>query len=331
MKGSPSRGSKGPAPPARDAVPPPSAEGAQERGEAAQRRRGEIVDSQVHVWAVDTPQRPWIPGTASMAGRPHYGIDELTRDMAEAGVDAAVLVPPGAWEGYWNDLVLDAAVRWPTRFAAMVNIDPVAPDTARTLGALLSSPGARGLRLGLSQGARREAFARGELGWLWGLLEERRTPTAIFVPGLLDAAEAVARAHPKLPLALCHLSMNLRHLNPDVDAVIDRLVRLADCPNVSVKVSAVPLQSAMPYPFEDMHAPLERVLRAFGAERLFWGSDHTRLADHAENGANYAQSRRLFTEALPFLSGRERDAVMGGSLCRWLDWPQAGAATRSEA
>ncbi|MDO9435453.1 amidohydrolase [Hydrogenophaga sp.] len=286
--------------------------------------RAPVVDAQVHVWAADTPQRPWIAGTAAMAGRPSYGIDALNRDMALAGVDAAVLVPPGAWEGYWNDLVLDAAVRWPTRFAAMVNIDPVAPDTLRSLPALLASPGARGLRLGLSQGARREAFARGELDGLWHLLEKRRTPTAIFVPGLLDAAEAVARAHPKLPLALCHLSMNLRHLNPDVDAVIDRLVRLADCPNVSVKVSAVPLQSALRYPFEDMHRPIERVLRAFGAERLFWGSDHTRLADHASHGADYAQSRRLFSEALPFLTSAERAAVMGGSLQRWLGWPEAG-------
>ena len=34
------RGIKGPAPPAQDAVPPRSAEGAPQRGEAAQRRRG---------------------------------------------------------------------------------------------------------------------------------------------------------------------------------------------------------------------------------------------------------------------------------------------------
>jgi len=282
------------------------------------------IDCQVHVWGADTPGRPWIPGTAMMAGRPSYGIDELRHDMRQAGVDAAVLVPPGAWEGYWNDIVLDAALRWPEEFAAMVNIDPMAPGARKTVAGLLDHPAARGIRIGLSQGTRREAFARGELGWLWRDLEERGTPTAIFVPGLLDATEAMARSHPRLPIALCHMSMNMRSLNPDIDAIVDRLVRLAALPNVSVKASAAPLQSAQPFPFRDIHAPLRRVFEAFGPERMFWGSDHTRLADHSSWGADYAQTRRLFTQELPFLRGDALEQVMGRSLQRWLGWPEAG-------
>ncbi|HYF20375.1 MAG TPA: amidohydrolase family protein [Ramlibacter sp.] len=288
-----------------------------------------VVDAQVHVWRAPAPGRPWVPGAESLAeGRWSYGIEELSRDMQAAGVDAAVLVPPGAWEGYWNDLVLEAATAQPDRFAAMVNIDPVAPGAREQLALLLEHPATRGVRLGLSQGERREAFARGELDWLWSDLESRRVPTAIFVPGLLEAAADVASRFPRLPLALCHGAMNLRRLNPDVDGVVDRLVRLADLPNVSVKASALPLQSALPYPYEDLHAPIRRIVEAFGPERVFWGSDHTRL-HHAEGGADYRQCRRLFTDALGFLDDAARTLIMADALKRWLRWPQAGGGMPS--
>ena len=56
-----------------------------------------IVDSQVHTWAADTPERPWSGG-----GEPHRTVpftnEDLLQEMDAAGVDRAVLVPPG-WEG----------------------------------------------------------------------------------------------------------------------------------------------------------------------------------------------------------------------------------------
>jgi hypothetical protein len=30
----------------------------------------------------------------------------------------------------------------------------------------------------------------------------------------------------------------------------------------------------------------------------------------------------MFTEELPWLSGRDRDLVMGGAVCAWLEWKQ---------
>ncbi|MBI2761956.1 MAG: amidohydrolase, partial [Chloroflexi bacterium] len=35
----------------------------------------DIVDSQVHIWGADTPERPWQPGRASEAQKP-YPIDK---------------------------------------------------------------------------------------------------------------------------------------------------------------------------------------------------------------------------------------------------------------
>ena len=47
----------------------------------------QIVDAQVHIWSSGTPLAPHRQVS-------HYGKDELLREMAEAGVDAAVIHPP---------------------------------------------------------------------------------------------------------------------------------------------------------------------------------------------------------------------------------------------
>jgi hypothetical protein len=44
----------------------------------------QVVDAQVHIWSSGTPLAPHRQVS-------HYGKDELLREMAEAGVDAAVI------------------------------------------------------------------------------------------------------------------------------------------------------------------------------------------------------------------------------------------------
>src|SRR5204863_1218782 len=67
-----------------------------------------ITDAQVHIWAADTPERPW-PGNRSYAHRPEsFLADELLKEMDSADVARVVIVPP-SWEGDRNDLALEAA------------------------------------------------------------------------------------------------------------------------------------------------------------------------------------------------------------------------------
>jgi predicted TIM-barrel fold metal-dependent hydrolase len=86
-----------------------------------------IVDSQVHIWAADTPERPWPAG---QAGRAHQSVpltaEGLLEKMDAAGVARAMLVPP-SWEGDRNDVVLAAAHRYPDRFAVMGRLSLEAP------------------------------------------------------------------------------------------------------------------------------------------------------------------------------------------------------------
>ena len=78
-----------------------------------------IIDSQVHIWAAETPDKPYATINASKPHRPEpLGHEELLREMDGAGVDRVILVPP-SWEGNRNDTSLEAARLHPSRFAVM--------------------------------------------------------------------------------------------------------------------------------------------------------------------------------------------------------------------
>ena len=84
-----------------------------------------IVDAQVHIWAANTPERPW-PARAEPHRAP-LGKEELLAEMDKAGVDGVVIVPP-SWEGDRNDVALDATASHPDRFCIMGRLDPDAPQ-----------------------------------------------------------------------------------------------------------------------------------------------------------------------------------------------------------
>ncbi len=78
-----------------------------------------IIDAQVHIWKPESPERPYVKEDASKPHRPvPLGYEDLLREMAKAGVGRVVLVPP-SWEGYRNDYALEAAQKYPDRFAVM--------------------------------------------------------------------------------------------------------------------------------------------------------------------------------------------------------------------
>ena len=102
-------------------------------------------------------------------------------------------------------------------------------------------------------------------------------------------------------------------------AHLDELLALAKLPNVAVKATGAPAYSTQPYPFRNLHDGLHRIFDAFGPERLFWGTDITRMP------CSYRQCVTLFTEELPWLKGRDLEDVMGEALCDWLGWRNSAA------
>ena len=86
-----------------------------------------IIDSQVHIWGPETPNKPYFTENASKPHRP-IPLDhkELLNVMNTNGVQRTVCVPP-TWEGFSNEESLRAAQLYPDRFAVMgrIAINPV--------------------------------------------------------------------------------------------------------------------------------------------------------------------------------------------------------------
>lgn len=264
-----------------------------------------VVDAQCYVWLRDTTGRPWIEGMAAMAHEPEYLPDQQLNDMLAVGLDAAVLVPPGPWEGWRNDLLLGAAAHRPGRFAVMINLDPGADGLRTTLPELLDHPWTSGLRMDFMPGTRRRALLLDDqMEWLWVLLAERAVPTAVFMPGLLDRAGSIAGRHPELPIAQCHLA--------------DALLPLAALPNVAVKAIGLPMLTYDPPPYRGLWDPLRRIVDVFGSRRV-WGSDHTRTERRDRD--TYSVCLAMFTGALSSaFRPDDRHKIRGAAVAVWLGW-----------
>ena len=71
-----------------------------------------IVDSQVHIWENDrmSPHHRQIPT---------YSEDDVLKEMAQAGVDAAVIHPPSTLGEKVNVLALEAVRHHPDKFCIL--------------------------------------------------------------------------------------------------------------------------------------------------------------------------------------------------------------------
>lgn len=276
-----------------------------------------IADAQVHIWAASTPQRPWPPASPDLPA-PHretpLSADQLLADMRGAGVDRAVLISP-VFEGTRNDLVLAAARAHPDRFVVMGRIDPTQSTPEHWLDELKAEPAMRGLRFTFHRSPLRQWLIEGKLAPLWRQAEALGLPVMVMAAARDFAhIEKIAAQYPGLPLAIDH--MGLGH-GKDEEAFghFDAVLALARYPNVAVKASCLPHYTADAYPFARLHPWLRQAVETFGARRVFWGSDLSRLP------CSYAECVTMFTEAMPWLTREQLELIMGRALCAWLKWP----------
>jgi L-fuconolactonase len=273
-----------------------------------------IVDSQVHIWAASTPERPW-PARHSPHRPEPFSADDLLNEMNAAGVDAVIIVPPG-WEGDRNDLALDASRLHPTRFAVMGRLDPTLPESRSMISRWRNQPGMLGLRFTFHTPQMEPLLTEGHLGWLWGEAEKHGVPLMVLVPPrLLPAIAAVAQRHPDLKLTLDHLSVPQGKKDTEAFAHLDDLVKLASLPNVAVKATSLSHYTTDAYPHRTVHAHLRKVLDAFGPKRVFWGTDMTKLPP-----GSYRQSVTMVTEEMRWLTEEDKAWLMGRGICEWLGW-----------
>src|SRR5450756_312524 len=111
----------------------------------AQPSRRRIVDAQVHLWKAESEDWKWVAGMKPQMPEP-FTIEKLVPLMDQAGVDRVMVVPP-SWPGDRNDYALEAAQRYPNRFAVMGRVPLQNPQSAKLLPKWKEQPGMLGVRV----------------------------------------------------------------------------------------------------------------------------------------------------------------------------------------
>lgn len=240
--------------------------------------RPRIVDTQVHLWHNEDADHPWTNSWRAYAHRgglsPTAG--ELVAAMDQAGVDLALLVSPTfGGDSANNRAVLDAVSQASGRFLGVGRVDLV-EDTPEAVIAWMSKPGAAGIRLTFGRGASRGWLVDGTADWFWPVAQEHQIPVFVSCPGHVSDLIAVLRKFPFLRIALDHAGIPPGNRPRPAEVLVNEACWLADFPNVAVKASAFPAFAPEPYPYETAQRWTRALVEAFGAERVFWGTDLTR-------------------------------------------------------
>ena len=196
----------------------------------------------------------------------------------------------------------------------MGRFDPDAPDARAVVDSWRDEQAVRGVRFTFHRPHQRPWLVEGQLEWLWTHAEHHNMPAMLLVAHHdLPYVVRLAERHPGLRIALDHFGLT-EGRDERAFAEFDQVLALARLPNIALKVSCLPLYTNDQYPFRRLHAYIQRAYDVFGPQRMFWGSDLSRLP------CSYREGVTMFTEEMPWLPARDLELIMGRALCAWLDW-----------
>ncbi len=275
-----------------------------------------ITDGQCHLWDPPTPERPLLVERSTPQREGGFSADQMVAEMTAAGVDRAVIVPPG-WAPDGNVQAQRMAAQHPGRFAIMGRLDITEAGWRQDLERWRERPHQVGLRMSFGGAYFMPWLEMPELEEFWSTCERLGLPVMVFLPAMAKRFGPIAERHPGLTLIIDHMARTaspLAGVDPWTD--IDDLLALGKYPNLIVKTSSAPNYSTQAYPYADIHGHLRRIYDAFGSHRMAWGSDITRLR------GSYPDCVRLFQEGLDFLTPDDREWILGKTIAEALKWPE---------
>lgn len=273
----------------------------------------QLADSHIHLFR---------HGFAGRYGRsPAGGGDEVAvyESLRRAHDIAAALVVGYEDDGIdpSNNAYLRELAATRTWMATLAYVRAGEPGAAGRVPVLLAA-GHLGIALYLLDPAASTWLAAWDHG-AWAALARCRAIVSVnVVAACLPAVEAIARDHPACTFLIAHLGDPGSHaVVPSRAAAAERLaplLRLAELPNVAVKISGLYAVGDPPhrYPHEQATPFVELVIERFGARRCLWGSDFSPSLD----AVSFEQTVDLVQ--LAGLAADDRQRIMGGNLIELL-------------
>lgn len=273
-----------------------------------------IIDSQVHVYAANTKERPW---DTTPNWPDHVDGDEMVAAMDAVGVDGAIFVNSFSMYRYDSSYALEVYRAHPGRFGLVKPVDPSNPAVADVIADWKKTSGTVGLRIMLTHKPERPINDPG-YDLILGEAMRHDLPVNLLCWGKLDKGTALIDRHPNVQFVLDHLGLlqpRKPPAPPEPWSELPKVLDLAKRPNVAIKVSGACTLSREPYPFPDIWEPLARIFDTWRMDRCLWGTDWTR----AFAVVNYKDAVEPF-KLTDRLSESDRELLMGGACARIYGW-----------
>ena len=272
------------------------------------------IDAHSHVWSDDLKRYPLGPWATTDDMKPYtFTDDELLAVMKPYGVTRAVLIQHAPLHGYDNSYIFDCARKRPGTFSVVAMINERTPHLKERLRDLRDQ-GARGIRIIPTKHADRTLNVDPP-NWLKApgmqLLWKHATELGVAVcpllgPEFLPSLEPMCEQFPDTTVVIDHFG-HIDMAKPDTVASLTRLARHA---NVYVKVSAFYKFGNKKAPYEDVAPMVQKMVEAFGPERLMWASD---CPYQLNNGNTFGDAVALIREGMPGLTADERRSILRGT------------------
>ncbi|MBC7779681.1 MAG: amidohydrolase family protein [Proteobacteria bacterium] len=290
--------------------------------------RPPIIDAHHHLWRL--AHTPWLNGPAQprIFGdyeplRRDYPIDDYLGEVVPQGVVKSVYIQVNVAPGEeieeieWVDAL---AVRHGFPHASVGFADLAADDVASRLDRLMAAGNLHGIRQQLHwhENPAYRFAARPDLmndaAWRTGLreVEQRRLlfELQIFAAQMTDAAK-LARAYPRVEFVLLHAGMLEERSADGWARWREGMSLLAECPNVSVKLSGLGTFEHS-CSVELWQPVIDETLTRFGAERCLFGSNFP----IEKLWTTYDRLVEVILECLVHRSTAERQAIFHDNAAR---------------
>jgi L-fuconolactonase len=271
-----------------------------------------VIDSHLHFY-----ESPRHDSTFSPV-RDHLSFDDVRAQARAIGIDRIVQVTPAA-VGYDNGYSFAIAAERPDDVLGVIaRLDPTAADIDEQVQELMRRPQMLALRLTLIEKHSELWLAERTLDPFFAMAQERGVPIELFAPFRVSEMHETVRRFPGIRWLIDH--MGLRYYegkdNRGAFRQWNELLDLAAEPNAWIKCSYFPeaAKDIEDYPYPIARAHLRRLCDHAGTERLVWGSNFPNV----RRACTYAQALDFVRVECDFLSGAERDALLGGNFLRYV-------------
>lgn len=271
------------------------------------------IDAHQHFWRLDRGDYDWLAPSLEPLYR-DYLPQDLVPHLERTGISATILVQAAPTEAE-TLFLLEIAKSTPFVAGVVGWVDLAAPDAPERMQAM------------------KDAGA-GYLKGLRPMLQDIADPDWVASPTLDRAFEAMVSLGLRFdalvrPVHLGPLQRRLERtsgLQTVIDhaakpaissglqqAWIDQMVALASRSSVMCKLSGLVTEASGQWCVGDLSPFVERVLSAFGASRVMWGSDWPVL-NLASDYAAWLATTECLLESLPI---EDRELIFGGTAARF--------------